>query len=138
MSGPAAMQLNLLLFTIEEVHFAVDGEQVTEVTAYEGVQSDDLFWFHQELGYDESVVYLAPVIVTIRTEDDRRYRVIIDSMEDIAEFSQNDIRPFPPLLEPFALRKGMWGVLPRNGNMVLLVDFNLLLKQRPAGKNFEA
>lgn len=131
MSDPAAMRLNLLLFAIEHVHFAIDADQVAAVTTYAGEQQDDLFWFHEVLGYgDKPVAYSAPVIVTIRTDNDRKCRVIIDSLEDIAEFSQCSLRLFPPLLEPFALRSGMWGVLPRDGKMVLLVDFERLLKQR--------
>jgi chemotaxis signal transduction protein len=131
MSDPAAIYLNLLLFTFEGTHFAIDGEQVTEVTAYDGEQGDNLFWFHEELGYTEKTfAYLSPVIVTIRTDSNRPYRVIIDSMEDIAEFNQNEIRPFPSLLEPLTLRSGMWGVLPRNGNMVILTDFQRLLQQK--------
>lgn len=131
MNVPPEMRLNLLLFAIEQVHFAIDADQVAAVNTYAGEQQDDLFWFHEVLGYgDKPVVYSAPVIVTIRTEHERTYRVIIDSMEDIAEFSHSSLRLFPPLLEPFALRSGMWGVLPRDGEMILLVDFKRLLKQR--------
>jgi chemotaxis signal transduction protein len=51
-------------------------------------------------------------------------------MEDIAECDRNDIRLFPELLEPVALRNGMWGILPRDGRMVLLVDFQRLIKKK--------
>jgi chemotaxis signal transduction protein len=127
MSDPADLQLNLLLFSCEEVHFGIDAAQVRAVSAYDGERSEDLFWFHEAMGYcDESVVYVSPVIVTISTDDGRPYRVIIDSMEEIAEFRRSDIHPFPALLEPFALRSGIWGILCRNGRMVILVDFNRL------------
>jgi hypothetical protein len=32
-------------------------------------------------------------------------------------------------MEPFALRRGLWGILLRNGAMVLLVDFQRLLQE---------
>ncbi|HXE96424.1 MAG TPA: hypothetical protein VN642_08465 [Dongiaceae bacterium] len=130
MSGEDDIRLELLFFSVGGVHFAVDSGQVAGIATYDGEQADDLFWFHEEMGYDgNSVSYHSPNIVTIRTGGVSSYRVIIDSMEDIAEFSQNDIRLFPPLLEVFSLRRGMWGVLPRHGRMVLLVDFKRLIRE---------
>lgn len=131
MNDNGDIRLDLFLFSACGVHFGVDAGQVAGVTLYDGESADDLFWFHEELEFgDGAAAYLSPTIVTFRTEGVQSYRVIIDSMEDIAEFSQNDIRLFPALLEPFAIRKGLWGILPRNGNMVLLVDFHCLLKER--------
>jgi hypothetical protein len=133
MSDHGGTCLNLFLFSVGGAHFAIEAEQAVGMEPYTGEEAEDLFWFHKELGFgDGMIVYRLPTIVTIRTRDSRPYRVIIDSMEDIAEFSQNDIRLFPELLEPFALRNGMWGILPRNGHLVLLVDFQrLLMGKRP-------
>lgn len=130
MSDNVEINVNLLLFSVGGVHFGVDAEQVTEIAAYGGEPFDDLHWFHTELEYDGvPPTYHSPTIVTVRTKNDQSYRVIIDSMEDITEFNQNDINLFPPLLEPFAIRRGLWGVLHGNGHLVLLIDFQLLLKQ---------
>jgi chemotaxis signal transduction protein len=126
--------LNLLLFSVGDAHFGIDAEQAQGTAVYCGEAADDLFWFHEELGFGkEPPVYRSPTIVTIKIGGLRPYRVIIDSMEDIAEFSLNDIQPFPPLVERFVLQKGMWGVLNLKGRMILLVDLQRLLK----GKNFE-
>ncbi|GAM09100.1 hypothetical protein OR1_01374 [Geobacter sp. OR-1] len=131
MIDQGGINLNLFLFSVGGVHFAIDPEQAVEMIPYEGEKDDDLFWFHEELAFgDEAVTYQAPVIVTIRTGDPRPYRVIIDSMEDIAGFCTDDIRPFPELLEPFTLRKGLWGVVVKDGRMILLVDFVRLLRER--------
>lgn len=129
MSDYGDIRLDLLLFSVCGVHFGADAGQVTGIALYDGEQADDLFWFHEELEYgDSATTYFSPTVVTIRTGRLQSYRVIIDSMEDIAEFSQNDIRLFPALLEPFAIRRGLWGILPRSEIMVLLVDFKSLLK----------
>lgn len=123
--------INLLFFSVGGIHFGIDAEQVAGIAVYDGEQADDLFWFHEELKYGDTVAtYASPTVITIRTGGGRSYRVIIDSMEDIAEFSQDDIRLFPELLEPFAMRRGLWGILPVNGIMVLLLDFQLFLKQK--------
>ncbi len=131
MSDLGGKQLNLLLFSVGGVHFAVDAEQAAGMAPYDGEEADDLFWFHEELDFGAvPVTYHSPVVVTVRTPDARPYRVIIDAMEHIGEFSQDDITPFPPLLEPFSLRRGMWGILVRNGRVVLLLDLLRLLKGR--------
>lgn len=123
--------VNLLLFAVGGVSFGVDADQVAEIATYHGETADDLFWFHEEMGYGSKVVtYHAPTIITIRTGGASSCRVIIDSMEDIAEFSHNELTLFPALLEPFVLRRGLWGILPRRGSMVLLLDFTCLLRER--------
>jgi len=125
------IRLDLLLFSVCGVHFGVDAGQVTGIAAYDGEQADDLFWFHELLEYgDASCTYFSPTVITIRTGGVLSCRMIIDRMEDIADFSQEDIRLFPLLLEPFALRNGLWGILTRGGRMVLLVDFKRLSKSK--------
>ncbi len=128
MNDQGESRLNLFFFTVGGVHFAADVEQASVMTPYSGEDAEDLFWFHEEFGFGTSITYHTPIIVTIRTRDAQSYRVIIDMMDEIAEFSCNDIRPFPELIEPMALRNGMWAILPRNGSLILLVDFQWLFQ----------
>jgi hypothetical protein len=131
MNDESDLRLNLLLFSVCGVHFGVDAGQVTGTALYDGEQADDLFWFHEELEYEaEAAAYVSPTVVTISTGYESSYRVIIDGMDDVVELSQNDIQLFPELLEPFTLRKGLWGILSRNKIMVLLLDCQRLLKER--------
>lgn len=121
--------LNLLLFSVGGVSFGVDADQVAEITAYKGEKAEDLFWFHEEMGYgNRPVSYHTPVIVALKFGQSGVHKVIIDAMEDIAEFRLDNINILPPLLEPFTLNYGYWGVLQRSGKMVLLLDFDLKLK----------
>ena len=132
MSDAPDIRLNLLLFSAGGVSFAMDAETAVEIADYGGEAADDLFWFHEVLGYGAGApVYTMPTVITIRTEDSRSYRVIVDKMEDVTEVGAVDIRPFPPLLEPVALRKGMWGITVRDGRIILLVDISRLVWQRP-------
>ena len=129
MSAACGTFLNLLLFSVGGVCFGIEADQVEEMAAYRAEEENDLFRLHEVLNYgDDSISYSSPTILTIRTGGFRNFRVMIDSMENIAEFSRNDIRPFPALLEPFALRKGLWGILLLNGKMVLLLDFQRLAR----------
>lgn len=124
-------RLDLLLFSVGGVHFGVDAGQVAGIATYDGEQAGDLFWFHEEISYSTKTVrYLSPTVITIRIREGASYRVIIDSMEDIAAFTLDDISLFPSLLEPFVLPRGIWGIVPRNGKMILLLDFEILTRAR--------
>lgn len=126
-----ADSLTLLLFTVGSVCFGIDADQVAEIAAYDGELADNLFWIHEELDFGPATpVYRTPTVVTVRTGGGQPYRVIIDNMEDISEFRLNDIQPFPPLVEDFVLRRGMWGLIARNRRVVLLLDLLRLLKGR--------
>lgn len=132
MSIAEDIRLNLLLFSVGGVRFGVDAEMTAGITEYHGEVAEDLFWLHDEVGYGGIVpVYSAPTVVAVRVEDSRSYRVIIDKMEDIAEISSADIQPFPKILEPHVLQKGLWGTTIRGGHMVLLLDFTRLLRHKP-------
>lgn len=126
-----ASGLSLLLFSVGGVFFGIDADQIAEISAYKGEQAEDLFWFHEEIGYgDKTVTYNTPTIVTVGAGNDSSYRLVIDSMEDITEFGNNEIRLLPALLESLALRKGVWGVLPRAGKIILLLDIKILIREK--------
>jgi hypothetical protein len=130
MSDPAETALNLLLFTVGGVAFGCDADQAASIAACREEQASDLFWFHEELGFRGAPVsYREPTTVTVRTGG-QSYRVIIDALDEIVEFGRSDLQPLPALLEPFALRKGIWAVVRRKDKLVLLVDFLLLLRNK--------
>ena len=125
--------LRLLLFTVGGVRFGIDVDQIEGMTAYRGETGDDLCWFHDLLAYGGPPVrYLTPTVIAVRTETEPACRVIIDAMEAIIEVSQDEMACFPPLIEPFALRRGMWGLWWRSGTMTVLLDLLRLLPERSA------
>lgn len=129
--------LNLLFFSAGEVDFCVDTEQLESMLAYFGEESDDLVWLHEELGVVPAAIGRNPVVFKIKTGDGASYRVITDRMTDIVATDCRDIRPMPPLIELFALKKGLWGVLPRDGRLVLVIDFLLLAREKVATKEID-
>lgn len=133
MRGTDLTSISLLLFSVGGVRFGCDADQAAGVTAGEAQEGDELILFHEELaGGAWQVNYHDPTIVTIKSDHPRPYRVMIDAMNEIASFSRYDIRLFPVLLEPFVVRRGIWGILPHKGALVLLVDFQLLLHNKTA------
>jgi hypothetical protein len=121
--------LNLLLFTVGGLRFGCDADQASAIASHQGEAAEDLHWFHEEMGFGRAAAYRAPMAVTVKSAA-KPYRVIIDSLDQIAEFSSRRIRLLPALIEPLALRKGIWGILVDQGQIVLLVDFLLLLKHK--------
>lgn len=118
------LQLNLLLFSVGGVSFAVDAEQVDSMSGYAAEENDSLLWFHEMLGFSgKEVVYRAPTVLSVRTVACQTCQVIIDNMEDIAEYSVHDLAPLPALLEPFAIKNGIWSVLKRDNALTMMVDF---------------
>lgn len=133
MSGRESQQglfpLTLLLFSVGGVHFAVATDQVLGTTAYEDdghAQEDAPLWFHRAVEFTSDPAYLEPTAVTVKSKGQRTCRVIIDAMQEIVEVGAGEIKPFPAVLEPFARRKGLWGVFPRFGRMFFLVDMERL------------
>lgn len=118
--------LDLLSFAVGGVAFAADAAAIAGVANHEGGAAEDaadLFWFHDEIGYGRShVAYRAPVVLTIRNHA-RSYRVVVDELREVANVGLDEIRPLPVLIEPLALRRGIWGTVWQAGSMVLLVDF---------------
>ncbi|MFH0730180.1 MAG: hypothetical protein V2B19_28025 [Pseudomonadota bacterium] len=123
--------LNLLLFSLSGVRFGVDVAQIEEMSAYDGKEAGDFFRFHEALGMGgKGVNYGTPTVLTIRTEDARKTRVMIDGPEDLIHVQIDELRPFPRIMAPFTLPKGMWAVVLRGERKILLIDFLYLLRQR--------
>ena len=99
-----------------------------------GGGSDDLVWLHEELGIGNVAISRNRVVFKIKTGEGASYRVMTDQVTDIVETDCRDIHPMPPLIELFALKRGLWGVLPRNGRLVLVIDFLLLAREKEAAK----
>lgn len=124
-TADAAPALDLLSFAVGGAAFGVDAATVAAVGEIPAAadDGDGLFWFHEEMGWGSAPpAYRAPVVLTLRHAA-RPYRVVVDQLKEVASVGIDEIRLLPPLVEPLALRRGIWGALWRDERMVLLVDF---------------
>lgn len=127
MRGEATGQIGLLLFTLGGVRFGVDAEQVLATAPYHGERGEEIPFLHERIGFGAaSPRYLVPTVIAFGARQGGRRRVVIDGIEEIAWFHLDDLRPFPAVIEPLALRRGMWGVAPRPRGVILLLDLLIL------------
>lgn len=127
---PEHERLNLLLFSLGGVFFGIDADQVESIDLHGDESAGDAMWVHHLLGFEQmDLVYLAPSILTIRTNCEVPRRIIIDSMEDIRDYPWNAISPLPHLVEQHLLKRGVWGILHQSDRIVLLIDFQRLAEQ---------
>ena len=137
-SEPLSADLNVLLFSLNGVFFGVDVEQIEAMSAYNGQEDGDCYWFHKDLGIDGGDVPCGtPPVLTIRTGDSEKHCVLIDALEDFLSIRIEEIRPMPKIIAPFVRKKGLWGVVLRDGKPILLVDFLYLVRERSAGSKHE-
>lgn len=137
--GPDSLSspcLHLLLFSFAGVCFGVEAGQIAEMSAHGDENEANLFWFHEAIGIDGSNgCYHTPNVLAIRTEDARKYRVIVDAIEDLVDIRMDEIRPFPRIMASYVMQKGLWGVAIRSNRQILLVDFLYLLRQKTVIKD---
>ena len=119
-------RLNLLFFSAGGVDFCVDTEQIESISDFNGEESEDLIRLHEELRCPAAALSSTPLILKIKTGECALPGILVDRMTDIVETDCRNIHPLPSLIEIFALKKGVWGVLPHEGRIVLIIDFLIL------------
>jgi chemotaxis signal transduction protein len=129
--------LRLLVFTVGGVKLAADAEQICSMLAYD--QDDDCditYWLHEMLSFgNREVVFRSPEILTVSLQE-TIYRIVIDQPEDIIYIAMNRIQPLPALVEPFSQKKGLWGAVALDEQIILLIDFLKLISiTRNTGPN---
>jgi hypothetical protein len=135
---PQLFPLALLLFSVGGVNFGADTGQVLGTAAHQGEggpQEPPPVWFHKAVEFARSPAYVEPTALLVKPRGRAACRVIIDAMQEIVEVDADEIKPFPAVLEPFARRRGLWGVYPRAGRMFFLVDLERLADTQRAGLN---
>ena len=123
-------RVQLLLFTLGQVGFGVLASQVEALREYRELEAESgsVCWFHTRLGFPEPPGYRAPTAARVSQGPSSSIWLVLDAIEELLDVPLDAIRPFPQLVEPFSLRRGLWGVLPSQDRLVLLVDLQQMLK----------
>lgn len=123
-------RIQLLLFRLGQVRFGVPAEQVTGLRGFgqAAAAGAEACWIHGRLGFPQAPCYRAPTEAQVAHPDRPPAWVVLDAIEDLQDVALDAIKPFPALVQPHALRRGLWGILPGPGQPVLLVDLARVLE----------
>lgn len=129
----SSASLQCLLFSIGGVRFGVDVDQIASISPHDGKEIEDFFPLHSTIGLNgREILYNVPTVLTIRGSGKRNCRVLIEAPEDLIDIRMEEIRPFPPVIEPFVRPRGLWAIWVQNQKQVLLLDFQYLLRKENA------
>jgi hypothetical protein len=110
--------LKLLVTRLGQESYALDAAEVDLLEPLAGTPGGAV-WLHDLLGYSRAPAYRMPLLARLRGHTGA---VVLDGMDEILEVDLAALRPLPPLVERHTLRRGLWGVLPRAGDLLFLLD----------------
>ncbi|MBF0211583.1 MAG: hypothetical protein HQK64_12570 [Desulfamplus sp.] len=133
---PSIFPLNLILFSVGRLFFGAIASQIKRVDSYP-ISDNSSSKFAIDTSNIGSARRVCDAISGLdsKTSQDCRTNLIVNltnnqecslsvsSIEDVICVNQSDIFPFPPIIEPFAIKQGLWAVLLRDDRLYLLVDF---------------
>lgn len=124
-SAPAYKNIELLVFKIQEVLFAIDGEHVDRLVTLEKAEEEgiQLEWFHRKFVFaDAEVTYKHPKVITPAGHNGR-VGIVIEQPQDYFTVPVNSICPLPALFEKSQGLKPFWGAHLFGDKIILLIDF---------------
>jgi hypothetical protein len=116
--------MSLLVTRLGKQTYALDAAEVASLEPLAGAP-DGAVWLHDLLGYDGAPAYRMPLLAKLRGHAEA---IVLDGMEEILEVDRAALRPLPPLVERHSLRRGLWGILPRPGDLLFLLDLGTFRK----------
>lgn len=120
-SEPEALPktITLLLFSAGGLDFGAPAAQIIKTVKGTTHASEN----HIRLPWAISPEKNEQISLVVNIIEEKEVLVPIDDIEEIATVSIADISPFPAIIEPFLLSKGLWGVLLRKGRFFFMVNF---------------
>jgi len=112
-------KLQLLIVSIGKGRYGIDIEQIACLTNVDGnILSLGL---GQLLAVDPSLECNYSKMLLIKNSS--KIPILISEPEEVLSASITDIRKLPAILLVGAEEKGVWGLLPQEHEMIILVDF---------------
>ncbi len=122
--------LQLVVFSTAGVSFGADAEQIAAIREHVPDAGEDPSRFLDEVLPSGGALRSSRSAILEVRAGDALHPVAVDRIEEIVEVGIGAIRPLPPLVARFVRDKGVWGVVPRGGKMLVLIDFEKV----PAGE----
>lgn len=119
--------LTLVVFSVAGVRFGVDTRQVAAISDYTpDADPEGVILLAERFANHTPSRPCSPTAILELRCNSRIYRVAVDRVEEFIEISGDAILPLPDLVQPYAVKSGIWGVAVRDGRMLLLLDFDQL------------
>lgn len=122
---PDINRIRLVVFHMNSTCLGIDEAFVSQMckTGQDIGVHVDVTPFHETIIFDyPDIRYEAPKILVIR-DDSRTWGIMVDRPEDlILDVMIKDIRPMPDCISIQKSSAAIWGVLPQENRMILLVD----------------
>lgn len=124
------MELNniqLLIVSAGCSRFGIDVDQIAYMANFNA--GDTAISFEHLLGIDPMADCKYPKMLVIKQK--MEMPILINEPDEVAAVSISDIHSLPDVLALSAGTKGVWGLLPQQQGLIILIDFykNQLLKQ---------
>ena len=115
-------EIHILIFSVMEIRFGVDMEQIREGVDPEYIDDDgiNIIPFHEKFPFPgRQVTYQVPRILCLKDE----VRIMVDEVEEVRTLPIDCIRPLPDFLEKCREPNAIWGAALVGDEIILLLDF---------------
>lgn len=120
--------IELLIFNVMGVYFAVDTEQIEEIIEVPpDAEAGEIPAIHKLIPFHETKgTYQAPKVLLVKDEKEGAWPLMINQAQTIINLPIDSIQLFPPLMDGNRKSKALWGATLIDENLVLLIDLNKL------------
>ncbi|WP_145091314.1 hypothetical protein [Sporomusa sp. KB1] len=120
-------ELRLLIISLGDRRYGIDIEQIAYLTNFDPTESAVGFEQLLAAGPFANCHYSKMLLIKQKLQTP----ILITEPDEVATCKVSDIRKLPDILTAAAGNKGVWGLLPQENNLIILIDFykNQLFKQ---------
>ncbi|SMC89358.1 hypothetical protein [Sporomusa malonica] len=112
-------ELQLLVFSIGDTRYGIDIDQIAYLMNFDVAGNAVGFEQLMAIGSSADCNYSKMLIIKQKTGTP----ILINEPDEVAIFSVHDIRRLPDILTKWAGNKGVWGLLPQERGVIILIDF---------------
>ncbi|CQR70728.1 hypothetical protein [Sporomusa ovata] len=112
-------ELQLLIISLGDRRYGIDIDQIAYLTNFDPTES--------AVGFDQLLTatsfanchYSKMLLIKQKLQTP----ILINEPDEVATCKVSDIRKLPDILTVAAGNKGVWGLLPQENNLIILIDF---------------
>lgn len=120
--------INVLLFSVGGFRFGVESMQIIAIDSARGDNETRIVNLDSLLGLTNASRDDDTVFLEFHQAGGESCLFLVDIVEDIIEVSLSEVKLLPKIIADRLSSKGVWGAVQRGENIVILLDFNCLLK----------